>query len=87
MAANPRVEVHLESTNRRVDVIAESFDIAIRVRSPPLEETDLVMRVLDESSNDLVASPLLLKGQCTMPFQPTSTPFPASISATPRGEP
>ena len=29
--------MHLESTNRRVDVIAEGFDIAIRVRFPPLE--------------------------------------------------
>src|SRR3546814_15781212 len=36
------VQVHLESTNRRVDVIAEGFDLAIRVRLPPLEPTDLV---------------------------------------------
>ena len=28
MAANPRVVVHLESTSRRVDVIAEGFDLA-----------------------------------------------------------
>ena len=34
MAANPRVEVHLESTSRRVDVMAEGFDLAIRVRVP-----------------------------------------------------
>jgi DNA-binding transcriptional LysR family regulator len=32
MAECPKVEVHLESTNRRVDVIREGFDIAIRVR-------------------------------------------------------
>ena len=38
MAENPAVEVHLESTNRRVDVIAEGFDIAIRVRFPPLSQ-------------------------------------------------
>jgi DNA-binding transcriptional LysR family regulator len=37
MVANPAVEVHLESTNRPVDVIAEGFDVAIRVRFPPLE--------------------------------------------------
>ncbi len=42
MVVNPAVEVHLESTNRRVDVIAEGFDVAIRVRFPPLEPTDLV---------------------------------------------
>ena len=42
MVVNPAVEVHLESSNRRVDVIAEGFDVAIRVRFPPLEPTDLV---------------------------------------------
>ena len=60
MAANPAVEVHLEGTNRRVDVIAEGFDIAIRVRFPPLEPTDLVMRRLDESTQCLVACPALV---------------------------
>ena len=44
MIANPRVEIHLESTNRRVDVIGEGFDIAIRVRFPPIEPSDPVMR-------------------------------------------
>jgi DNA-binding transcriptional LysR family regulator len=58
----PKVEVHLESTNRRVDVISEGFDIAIRVRFPPLEESDLVMRVLAESAQRLVASPAVLAG-------------------------
>lgn len=62
MAQCPRVDVHLESTNRRVDVIREAFDIAIRVRFPPLEDTDLVMRVLGDSAQRLVASPSLLKG-------------------------
>ncbi len=60
MAKNPAIEVHLEATNRRVDVIAERFDIAIRVRFPPLEQSDLVMRQLDQSSQCLVASPALV---------------------------
>ncbi len=60
MIENPRVEVHLESTNRRVDVIGEGFDVAIRVRFPPLEQSDLVMRRLDESTQCLVVSPSLL---------------------------
>lgn len=60
MAENPAVEVHLEATNRRVDVIAEGFDLAIRVRFPPLEPSDLVMRKLDESSQCLVAAPALV---------------------------
>jgi DNA-binding transcriptional LysR family regulator len=53
-------EVHLEGTNRRVDVIAEGFDIAIRVRFPPLAPSDLVMRQLDQSTQCLVASPALV---------------------------
>lgn len=60
MAAHPRVAVHLESTSRRVDVIAERFDFAIRVRFPPLEESDLVMRRLAPSTQRLVANPSLI---------------------------
>ena len=45
MAKYPRVVMHLEATNRRVDVVAEAMDVAIRVRPPPLEDSDLVMRV------------------------------------------
>ena len=61
MAGNPRVQVHLESTNRRVDVIREGFDIALRVRFPPLEDTDLVMKVLADSTQRLVAHPHVLQ--------------------------
>lgn len=60
MVAYPRVEVHLESTNRRVDVVGEGIDLAVRVRPPPLQDTDLVMRVLGERSQCLVASADLL---------------------------
>ncbi|SFC09650.1 DNA-binding transcriptional regulator, LysR family [Bosea sp. CRIB-10] len=62
LAAHPKVEVQLESTNRRVDVIREGFDIAIRVRFPPLEENELVMKVLAESTQRLVVAPPLLAG-------------------------
>jgi DNA-binding transcriptional LysR family regulator len=61
MAQCPKVEVLLESTNRRVDVIREGFDLAIRVRFPPLEDSDLVIRKLADSPQRLVASPTLLK--------------------------
>jgi len=67
MAENPRVEVHLESTNRRVDLIAEGIDVAIRVRFPPLEPTDLVMRKLDVSTQCLVAHPQLIGNALTSP--------------------
>ena len=63
MTENPRVEIHLESTNRRVDVIGEGFDLAIRVRFPPVEPTELVMRKLDDSTQCLVGAAKLLAGR------------------------
>lgn len=62
MAENPKVQVHLDPTNRRVDVIGEGLDLALRVRFPPLEDSGLVMRSLAESPQRLVASPEFLKG-------------------------
>lgn len=67
MMINPRVQILLESTNRRVDVISEGLDLAIRVRFPPLDSTGLVMRRLDESAQCLVASPKLVRGQLQSP--------------------
>lgn len=63
MVACPRVEIHLEATNRRVDVVGEGIDVAIRVRPPPLEDSDLALRVLAERGQCLVASPALLREQ------------------------
>lgn len=57
---NPQVQVLVEATNRRVDVVEEGLDFAIRVRHPPLEDTDLVVRQLGLSTLVLVASPALL---------------------------
>ncbi len=61
MALYPAVALHVESTNRRVDVIGEGFDLAIRVRPPPLPESELVMRRFDERTIRIVASPTLLR--------------------------
>jgi DNA-binding transcriptional LysR family regulator len=60
IAKHPRVRIDYEVTNRRVDVIDERFDVALRVRLPPLERSDLVMRVLGESAQLLTGSPALL---------------------------
>ncbi|MFM2318490.1 MAG: hypothetical protein RLZZ215_1111 [Pseudomonadota bacterium] len=63
MVQCPQVKLHLEATNRRVDVIGEAVDLALRVRPPPLQDSDLVMRILAERSQCLVASPQLLAGK------------------------
>lgn len=61
LAQHPRVELHVEETDRRVDVVAEGIDLALRVRPPPLEDSDLALRVLSERSQCLVASRALLE--------------------------
>ncbi|MFJ2986243.1 LysR family transcriptional regulator [Collimonas sp. NPDC087041] len=63
MVDYPHVNVQLEASNRRVDLVGEGYDIAIRVRPPPLPDSELVMRVLAERGQCLVASPLLLSGR------------------------
>ncbi|AFQ50974.1 LysR substrate-binding domain-containing protein [Burkholderia cepacia] len=69
MAVHPDVQVHLEATNRRVDLLSEGFDLALRVRFPPLEDSDLVMRILGDSPQRLVAAPHWLDGR-TVPTDP-----------------
>ena len=61
MVEYPRVELHVDETNRRVDVVAEGLDLAIRVRPPPLEDSDLILRTLAQRRQCLVTSPTLLK--------------------------
>lgn len=61
MALYPDVCVHLEATNRAVDLLADGVDIAIRARPLPLEDSDLVLRVLSDRGQCLVASPRLLE--------------------------
>lgn len=58
---NPQVQVLVDATNRRVDVIEEGLDFAIRVRLPPLEDTDLAVRQLGLSTLVLVATPDLVE--------------------------
>lgn len=57
----PRVTVHVRPFNRPVDVIADGYDFAIRVRPLPLEDSDLVLKKLATRKQCLVASPMLLE--------------------------
>ena len=60
LAVNPQVTLQLDAANRRVDVVGEGLDLAIRVRPPPLDDSDLVVRVLARRTWCVVASPELL---------------------------
>lgn len=61
LALHPRVLLHVEASNRRVDLGAEAVDVALRVRPPPLADSDVVMRTLAERGQCLVASPGLVE--------------------------
>ncbi|MAG81973.1 MAG: LysR family transcriptional regulator [Limnobacter sp.] len=69
LVKHPQVTVHMEASNRRVDVVAEGVDLAIRVRPLPLDSSDLVLKVLSDRGLCLVASPCLInkKGLPTNP--------------------
>ena len=60
LAKHPRVRIALDATNRRIDVVDEGLDLAIRVRKPPLEDSDLAMRAFGSDEMVLVASPELI---------------------------
>lgn len=56
LLTHPDVQVDLELTSRRVEPIAESIDVAIRVRSS-LDDSGLILRSFGVSRQVLVASP------------------------------
>ena len=60
LARYPQVRVQMHVSNRRVDVINEGFDIAIRVRNKLDDDGSLVMRSFGQIQELLVASPTYL---------------------------
>jgi len=56
----PRVRLQMTITNRRVDLINEGVDVALRVREVLDTDADLKMRVLGYDRAILVASPALV---------------------------
>jgi len=86
MALNPSVAIHLEACNRRVDPIGEGIDLAIRVRQPPIENSDLVMRVFSDRRQCLVASPALIE-RFDLPGAPADlAQWPSLSHGTPQDE-
>jgi len=59
MARHPKVKLQIVATNRRVDLIDERIDVALRVRTKIDTDAQLTMRTLARSRRILVASPAL----------------------------
>ncbi|MBD8898417.1 LysR substrate-binding domain-containing protein [Rhodanobacter sp. DHG33] len=60
MAQYPRLQVRVLSSNRRVDLLGEGYDLAIRVRSKLDTDANMVVRSFGQSRVLPVASPKLL---------------------------
>lgn len=61
LAAHPRLRVQCIATNRRVDLIHEGVDVAIRVRERLDTDAELQVKRIGVSRRILVTSPNLLK--------------------------
>ena len=59
-ASYPEVRLELDLSPRRVDLLAERFDLAVRVASRLPDDSTLVARKLCELANGLYASPAYL---------------------------
>jgi DNA-binding transcriptional LysR family regulator len=60
LARHPQVRLQLHVSNRRVDLINEGFDVALRVRTRLDDDGSLVMRSFGQIQELLVASPKYL---------------------------
>lgn len=83
----PAVTIDARLTPRRVDLVAEGFDLALRVSVKPLSDSSLLVRKLSELEMALYAAPsyLLRRGNIRSPedtqdhewvYFPTAPPLP-----------
>src|SRR5574337_313663 len=86
MAAHPHVTVQLEATNRSVSPLSDGIDLAIRVRPPPLPDSELVLRVLSDRGQSLVVSPALLAAHGTPAGPAGLADFPSLSLGPPQDE-
>jgi DNA-binding transcriptional LysR family regulator len=56
----PEVKVHIRVTNRVIDLFEDSIDVALRVRSEPPQNANIVVRPLWRTEQMLVGAPSLL---------------------------
>lgn len=60
---HPHVNVEMELTSRRVDVLHDDIDLAIRTNFGVNEDSSIIVRDVIKTTHCLVASPELLQGQ------------------------
>jgi DNA-binding transcriptional LysR family regulator len=78
----PQVQLELLLVNRRVDLVNEGIDVALRVRDVGDEDQNLIVRHLAPASAALVASPEMMAGrQILTPQDLASLPVLGAIEA------
>jgi DNA-binding transcriptional LysR family regulator len=83
LALHPRLRVQVMVSNRRVDLIEEGFDIAVRVRQQIDTDADLQLKILGHSGVILVASPGFVAAHGE-PERPSDLPAFATLGHTDR---
>lgn len=82
LAAHPLVQLEMTLVNRRVDLVAEGIDVALRVRELGDEDPLLVTKRLRQAQTVLVASPQFLQGcQINTPDDLKQLPVLAALEA------
>jgi DNA-binding transcriptional LysR family regulator len=61
LAAYPQIRLDMLSVNRRIDLVEEGIDVALRVRATGDEESSLVTRRLRPATGAIVAHPELVE--------------------------
>lgn len=77
----PLVQVEMELTSRRVDVLHDDIDLAIRTNFQANEDSSIVVRDIVKTTHCLVASPALLQGR-TLQFTTEISEFPSIVLGT-----
>ncbi len=80
LARYPKIRLMLHATNRRVDVINEGFDVALRVRSVPTGEDGLVMRTFWKSSATCSSLHRRISKSAGRPERPDQIPQHSTLS-------
>lgn len=77
LAAHPKVQVRVVATNRRIDLISEGIDIALRVREKLDADASLILRSVGQSRVLLCASKAFLdaRGRPAAPADLESLPL------------
>jgi DNA-binding transcriptional LysR family regulator len=83
LAQHPKLRIQVMVSNRRVDVIEEGFDLAIRIRNQLDTDADLQLKIVGRTGVVLAASPAFVAAH-GQPESPADIPRFATLSHTDR---